>query len=560
METSPGGPPPGMENGRTYAEKTSMNPGSTLNKVKLNILDVILERRDPSISFNLSKDELSKLLFQRMKLPPNQIVKIDTSAFGKIHLELSPLLLPEQFMNLPAFDIRNGLRTKFYKPHHKKEVLITISWLDLETPNDFLCHILSFFGKIKSGIQYSKFKEEPGESREAKLLNNILSGERKVWMDVEKDIPSYGVINGRRVKIYYNGQKRTCARCCKSRDHCPGESNAKICEENGGEKVKTEKMWKETLEAINYTPWMVEEAEIVEVDTNEEAVENEEIDASKFDGITLDNLKENSSDLEIMELLEKVCTNEELKDIKIHPTGSTKSKLLTFSDIKPIPAIWKKIDQKIFDGRMIHSRPHVPLTPPKTANKDQNPGPNPEVSVTPNKQQTPPAKSTPKIPGLPEQETSKVAKKVRNKKKKQEKVNQPKAKPNEKKDDKKTNDMVKEDFMYGSDDSVIEKPIEVKDYAFSEYETDSEPDVFEDSKEEPEAEKIEQDNLFTPLKWKSKSAANIALAVAKESPHPRANSLSQAKKRSAPSPKERENKKTKSLLPVKSSFQPSDSQ
>ena len=78
METAPGGPPPGMENGRTYAEKTSMNPGSTLNKVKLNILDVIFERRDPSISFNLSKDELSKLLFQRMKLPPNQIVKIDT--------------------------------------------------------------------------------------------------------------------------------------------------------------------------------------------------------------------------------------------------------------------------------------------------------------------------------------------------------------------------------------------------------------------------------------------------------------------------------------------------
>ena len=134
------------------------------NKVKLNILDIILERRNQSISFNLNKDELSKLLFQRMKLNPNNVVKIDTSAFGKIHLELKPNLKPEEFMNFPAFDIRDGLRTKLYKPHHRKDVLVTVSWLDLKTPDDFLTYVLSFFGKIKSSVQYMKIREEPGES------------------------------------------------------------------------------------------------------------------------------------------------------------------------------------------------------------------------------------------------------------------------------------------------------------------------------------------------------------------------------------------------------------
>ena len=217
MDTAkPGGEPPG----RTYADRASLNYGGNQfkKKVKLNILDIILERKDQNVSYNLTKDELSKLLFQRMKINPKNIIKIDTSGFGKILLELKSALKPEDFMNFPAFDIRDGLRTKLYKPHHKKEVLVTISWLDLETPDDNVIHVLSFFGKVKSGIEYSKIKEEPGESAEAKLLNNILSGEHKIWIEVEKPIPSYGVINGRRVKIFYNGQKQTCARCFKFKE------------------------------------------------------------------------------------------------------------------------------------------------------------------------------------------------------------------------------------------------------------------------------------------------------------------------------------------------------
>ena len=562
METAPGGPPPGKSDGGTYADKTAMNHGQKTNKLKLNILDIFLERKDPSINYTLNKEELSKLLFQRMKIPPNQVTKIDTSAYGKIHLELSPQLIPEKFMNLPAFDIRDGLRTKFYRPHHKKEVLVTFSWLDLETSDDFLCHILSFFGKIKSGVQYSKFREEPGESNEAKLLNNILSGERKVWMEVEKSIPSYAVVSGRRIKIFYNGQRRTCARCCKPRELCPGESNARVCEQNGGEKVKTEKMWKETLETVGYIPWAGEEAEVTVTDNPEKEVIEAYEDEGKFDGVTLDNLKENSTDNEIMELLRKVCSMEEMENITIHPTGSTKSKLLKFSDQKPIPAIWKKMDQKIFDGRMIHSRPHVPLTPPKPSVQQSGPAfvestePNKSETKTPTKKSMPPPKSTPKIPGLTEEDIAKAAKIEKKKRKKKENAKKPKSskgKKDENKTEKRTDEMVKEDFLYGSDDSIAEKSLQetIKAYDFSDYDTDSESEVFEDSKEDPDAE-----NLFTPMRWKSKSAANIVLSVTQDTPHRRANSLN--RKRSATSPKEQENKKKKSHIPLKTSSRSSN--
>ena len=71
-----------------------------------------------------------------------------------------------------------------------------------------------------------------------KLLNNIASGERQVWMELNHHLPSYAVIDNRRVKIFYPGQRRTCARCQKVAVECEGNANAKLCEENGGVRVK----------------------------------------------------------------------------------------------------------------------------------------------------------------------------------------------------------------------------------------------------------------------------------------------------------------------------------
>ena len=95
------------------------------------------------------------------------IVKIDTSAFRSIHVELTPNIEPEAFCDLPTFEIRDGLRTKFYRPHHRKDTLVTISWLDLETPDELITHVFSHFGGLKSNIQWVKIKQESNESEKA---------------------------------------------------------------------------------------------------------------------------------------------------------------------------------------------------------------------------------------------------------------------------------------------------------------------------------------------------------------------------------------------------------
>ena len=48
----------------SYAEKAGGGGGK--KRKKLNVLDIVLERRNPEISYNLSKEELSKLLFKKM--------------------------------------------------------------------------------------------------------------------------------------------------------------------------------------------------------------------------------------------------------------------------------------------------------------------------------------------------------------------------------------------------------------------------------------------------------------------------------------------------------------
>ena len=47
----------------TYAQRAGGGAGK---RNKLNVLDIMLERKDNSINFNLNKEELSKLLFKKI--------------------------------------------------------------------------------------------------------------------------------------------------------------------------------------------------------------------------------------------------------------------------------------------------------------------------------------------------------------------------------------------------------------------------------------------------------------------------------------------------------------
>ena len=94
----------------------------------------------------------------------------------------------------------SGLRTKFCRSHHRKDVLVTVSWLDLETPNELVYHLFSHFGKVTGSITDCVYKKSENDSSLASLLDGIPNGERQFWMNVTSPLPSYGIIDGKRVR------------------------------------------------------------------------------------------------------------------------------------------------------------------------------------------------------------------------------------------------------------------------------------------------------------------------------------------------------------------------
>ena len=179
--------------------------------MKLNVLDVYLDRKDNTVSFILSKKDLAKLLFKKMAIDPKSVIKVDNSGFGKILIEFASNVNLETMTNLSIFDIRNGLRTKFYRPRHHKDTLVTINWLDIETPGSLVSHVLGHFGKLKSNVQWTRFKKEENESsafsavkdrfgwRSTNPFLHMLSsmGKRLKSIILDKDEPVPGVKNGR---------------------------------------------------------------------------------------------------------------------------------------------------------------------------------------------------------------------------------------------------------------------------------------------------------------------------------------------------------------------------
>ena len=351
--------------GASWADKVS---GKNSSKKKPNLLNIHLERIDNTIPFNLEKEEMAKLLFKKMKLDPKDIVKIDKSGFGRIQIQMKESVNLETVIDLPTFDIRKGLRTKLYRPHYRKENLVKVSWLKLETPDELVHHVFSHFGKLKSNIQGCKIQPKEGESELEKLLNNIETEERQFWMEIEVPLPSYAIIDGRKIKIYYPGQKRTCARCQKTAESCPGNSNAKLCEENNGEKVKVEVAWKEILDKVKYTE-MGNESNATEDepsdDSEEATVEEINTDDLKYDGFVISNLEESTTREDIEIILKNSVKKEDIEKMTVHPTGSTRSKLIKDIAKESIVNIIKKVDKKSYKGRLLYCKPHVPVTPPK---------------------------------------------------------------------------------------------------------------------------------------------------------------------------------------------------
>ena len=150
----------------------------------------------------------------------------------------------DRFCKEESIKITEGVRTGFIKPAGKTDITVTIKDLDFNTPDSFVIEYLNKFGTVVSqDVIYGKYADGPFKGK--------FNGDRKYQIKFEKSsrsMGSYHLIDGVRTRIFYAGNKKSCARCHQNASTCVGEANAKTCEENGGNRISLavhmEHLWK----------------------------------------------------------------------------------------------------------------------------------------------------------------------------------------------------------------------------------------------------------------------------------------------------------------------------
>ena len=198
-------------------------------------LEMHLFRDNETTSFTISDDELATILYSRFNFGEFDIVQIDHASMKLIRILVRAGVNVNNHKNDSAYQVRPGLYILPMK-EMKQEKIVKLSWLPEEVTNDQVCEVLELFGTVTKTPVNMKYAIKDNAPALTKRLRNVLSNDRKVEMIIERNIPSYIKIQERKVKVWYQGQNFSCARCYKPFRQCPGRAIAKDCQKNKGKK------------------------------------------------------------------------------------------------------------------------------------------------------------------------------------------------------------------------------------------------------------------------------------------------------------------------------------
>ena len=235
---------------RSWSSIASMN---TSKRNNTNTLEVRLES-DEGNGCSLNNEEIERLL-RRLNIKAAEFTSVQACPERRnvVFITLCNGVDISKFVqnNLESFILKQGLRTTTIKQASKREVQVQIFGLHPDTRDDAVTRYLSAHGKVnmKVPVVYGVFQGVPGSS----LLAGKRNGTRIYTMEVLKNIGSTHIIDGERVSIRYPGQMRTCNKCHKTANICPGKGIAKSC---SSEKVLLSEYMSSYWESINYIPEM----------------------------------------------------------------------------------------------------------------------------------------------------------------------------------------------------------------------------------------------------------------------------------------------------------------
>ena len=213
-------PDTGQSERVTYAERLKTNIRYD-QRLKRNVLDIEIKKLDNENDFDLSQSCVARLLTS-IGMNISSELKGYQIMYGRsvtLAVWCAPGVNLEKFCRSESIQVSKGIWTKNIHPSGRKDVVVTIAGLDFNTPDTLVKeYIEKFCGKMVSPEAiYGKHGDGP--------LKGFSNGERKYnveFVDTSKPMGTYHLIDGAKVRVFYRGNVKTCARCHSTAAKCLG--------------------------------------------------------------------------------------------------------------------------------------------------------------------------------------------------------------------------------------------------------------------------------------------------------------------------------------------------
>ena len=255
-----GGPPARDEQQGTGSkqERTSYSDRLKTNvrfdqRLKRNILEITLEKSDPTVDIDVGQEDIARV-FKTLGIDiSSQTQGYQVQYKGKtsvISAWMGAGISLDRFCKDVSIKVSDGVMTGMIRPAGKRDVTVSITGLDFNTPDTFVVEYLNKFGIVLSNaVVYAKFDTGPFKGK--------YNGERKYQVDFTKSSKQMGtfhLIDGNKVRVFYRGNRKTCGRCHKLASDCLGEAVAKNCAAAGGDRVFLSDHMKRLWDEIGFIP------------------------------------------------------------------------------------------------------------------------------------------------------------------------------------------------------------------------------------------------------------------------------------------------------------------
>ena len=238
---------------QSYADRARMNVRFD-QRLKRNVLDIEVEKTEVRDELFLSQEVIAKLL-KSIGMNIEDHVEGYQVSYGGKSAKISVLCKNgvelERFCRQECFEVCKGVVTKNIRPSGRRDITVTVSGLDFNTPDSLVQDYISKFGGvlISKNVIYARHGEGPFKGK--------VNGDRRYQVDFSNattTMGTYHYLDGERVRAYYRGNTKTCGRCHQGPGQCLGGGIARECQAEGGQRKDLIEHMKELWQQIGFSP------------------------------------------------------------------------------------------------------------------------------------------------------------------------------------------------------------------------------------------------------------------------------------------------------------------